>query len=100
MAKILVHWQNVIVLGDDAESRLGCFATADEITRDEILAVLDEYHQSGGVLDYFLAPLPGQEKHEPWEWGPAPNEIDWTGFDASTSTLAAHRRLLKGHPVE
>jgi hypothetical protein len=56
-------------------------------TDESHLAALCEYRQNGSMLGWFFAPLPGQENDDAWNWGPAPDEIEWDGFEAALTAV-------------
>lgn len=65
------NWTELVVLGEDAET---------VIAGEERLAALRQLRATGSMHTYLLAALPGQEDLDPSEWGPADEDINWTGF--------------------
>ena len=68
-----IHWSNVWVLGPDCEITLSA--------EDEIRA-LREYRRTGAIAGRFLGRVggPTEDPDDASTWGPAVDEIDWTGF--------------------
>lgn len=85
----MMHWEDVLLLGADAETEIGCYRTARELTREEIVRALAQFRREGAIHGYFMAPTAEQERHaresgeglpDACNWGPLRAEIDWTGF--------------------
>ena len=68
-----IRWTSVWVLDSDCETTLS--------GEDEIRA-LREYRRTGAIVGRFLGRHggPTEDPDDPSTWGPAADEIDWTGF--------------------
>ena len=72
-----IHWSDVEVLDCDGETRLWDEAEID---------ALREYRRTGTIAGRFLGRV-GSPREDPTDastWGPAVDEIDWTGFPEET----------------
>lgn len=71
-----IPWKDIVLVdSDDWQYR---WNDGDEPYYD----AMNQYREDGtmdGML--FRDPAPGKEDLEPWEWGPAPEDIDWDGID-------------------
>ncbi len=72
-----LHWSEVEVLDSDGETPL--------YDHDSV-AALREYRRTGAIAQRFLARVgsPTEDPDDASTWGPAVDEIDWTGFPEET----------------
>ena len=67
-----VSWTKLVVLDENCMVELG---------GQDLYDALTELFETGAILGCFLERTEDQsEDLDPSEWGPADDEIDWTGF--------------------
>ena len=54
--------------------------TAQAFAQRDTREQLREYRETGAIQDWFLVNADGSSTDSPWEDGPKPEDIDWTGF--------------------